>query len=418
MKRDLPGIFLAAIITVSLGCAQTAVRTETIEGPASSHDRPKRVYALDLSQAWNLVLKGFNREAIPLEMVNQDTGLIRTEYRNVSALERKKCDLRFSQEPQRKTLIHVTCVYEGRREAGEPFRDFSYAAPQQTRKAEEEIYRKLEPYLLPFERTAEAQEELLTKGQPSPASPAITVAVPPEGASAQGAPAEEKKAEPGGPPPDKGERVLPPAQGTAPPATAVKVKIPPGETKKTPPAPAETAARERKITEETTGDKLTIVEPANARKAPSTRSAVITMLKKGETVEKLGESGLWTKVKLNSGKTAWVHRDFLAKLKPGQGVPPAASKSLVANSRESSPPLRTKTAEIGKKEGTGSHRVILVTKSIAKMQAGPSSNSKVIATLKKGRELERIEEWGDFTKVKLSWGVTGWVLTRSLQKIR
>jgi uncharacterized protein YgiM (DUF1202 family) len=37
--------------------------------------------------------------------------------------------------------------------------------------------------------------------------------------------------------------------------------------------------------------------------------------------------------------------------------------------------------------------------------------------LKKGREVEKIGQVGQYTKVRLSWGDTGWVLSRSLEKV-
>jgi len=58
----------------------------------------------------------------------------------------------------------------------------------------------------------------------------------------------------------------------------------------------------------------------------------------------------------------------------------------------------------------------MVTKVIAKMREEPASNAKVVLVLKKGREVEKISQSGGFTKVRLSWGETGWVWTRSLEK--
>ena len=57
----------------------------------------------------------------------------------------------------------------------------------------------------------------------------------------------------------------------------------------------------------------------------------------------------------------------------------------------------------------------LETRAVTKMRAEPSSNSKVVLVLKKGRAVEKIGESGEYSKVKLSWGDTGWVLNRSLK---
>jgi hypothetical protein len=62
-------------------------------------------------------------------------------------------------------------------------------------------------------------------------------------------------------------------------------------------------------------------------------------------------------------------------------------------------------------------KTFLVTKAKVKMRAEPNFASKVIVVLKNGREVEKIGESGEYTKVRLPWGNTGWVATRFLQII-
>ncbi len=120
------------------GCAQTVERIgpQGVQVFGDPYFRPKRVYAVQVNEAWDLTIKALNREGISLEMVNKETGLIRTDYQNLSAWERGKCDLRFPPEPQHQTFIYIRCTYEGRKEATEPFRDFTYSSPQEAMKAE------------------------------------------------------------------------------------------------------------------------------------------------------------------------------------------------------------------------------------------------------------------------------------------
>ena len=61
-------------------------------------------------------------------------------------------------------------------------------------------------------------------------------------------------------------------------------------------------------------------------------------------------------------------------------------------------------------------KIFLTTKAVTRMRAEPSSSSKVVLVLKKGRQVEKLGESGAYTKVRLSWGVMGWVLTRSLEE--
>jgi hypothetical protein len=62
-------------------------------------------------------------------------------------------------------------------------------------------------------------------------------------------------------------------------------------------------------------------------------------------------------------------------------------------------------------------KTCFVTKTKVKMRAEPNSSGKMILILKKGREVEKIGESGEYTKVRLSWGDTGWVATRILRRI-
>ena len=409
-KRTL---FIALILGVAIlgGCAGPAGRPVSQE-VQDSNFRPKRVYAVNLNQAWDLILKALNREGIPLEMVNRETGVIQTGYQNLSVWERNKCDIRFSPEPQGKTYIYVRCRYEGRKEATEPFRDFTFSSPREAMKAEEELYRKLEPYILPFEGTSVAQEEGPTK-----VSPSLAPAPEPETAAA---PAPPPKVEP------KAE-----AAALAAPLAAGEVKSPPPPALRVEAAPPMSMVSPPKseIKEEAIAVPLVTVAPANVRMAPSTRSKVMTVLPPGERVEKIGESGNWTKIKLPSGEEAWVSSAFLQPssavgvapvLEPQSGVSslqPQTPAAMVPAAKAERIPPRAQAGEPAKKGEEGLKKSLFATKDITRMRAEPNSKSKVVLVLKKGRQVEKLAESGEFTKVKLSWGDMGWVLTQSLQPL-
>jgi hypothetical protein len=84
MKKGPFLVILMLGLTVLGGCGGTTGRTVTQE-TQDPYFRPKRVYAVDMNQAWDLTLKAMNREGIPLEMVNKETGVIRTDYQNGQA---------------------------------------------------------------------------------------------------------------------------------------------------------------------------------------------------------------------------------------------------------------------------------------------------------------------------------------------
>lgn len=60
---------------------------------------------------------------------------------------------------------------------------------------------------------------------------------------------------------------------------------------------------------------MVCIKPANVRAAANDKSKIVTILKKGEKVENLGNSGSWCNIKLSSGTTGWVSKDFLQDVK-------------------------------------------------------------------------------------------------------
>lgn len=397
------------------GCAAGSPgKTVPRKAQQGAEFRPKRVYAVQIKQAWDLTLKALQREGIPLETVNQDIGIIRTDYQNLSLWERIKCDIRFSQEPQRKTHIYVLCRYEGRRNANESFRDFTYGAPQKAIRAEEEIYRKLEPYILSSERTFSPQEEVPIKAAVlSPSAPLPEKRAPrAEAAAPSIAPAAAKSQVSSSPPPPVAVTEKPRSGAGGAPRAYSKEKAAP--------LTAAVLPKKSEIKEETLSAALMTVAPTNVRVAPSTRSKIAAVLKKGEWVEKTGESGNWTRIKLSSGENAWVFTDFLqpapSKPPPAPPAPPLQVPPQTNRDQARQTPV-AKSEEPSGKGIEAPSQTVFRTREIAKMWSEPNPRSKVVLVLKKGRRVEKLAESGDFTKVKLSWGDTGWVLTLFLQPV-
>jgi uncharacterized protein YgiM (DUF1202 family) len=433
--RFLLGVILCGLFYFG-ACAQTVERIgpQGVQVFGDPYFRPKRVYGVGVNEAWDLTIKALNREGISLEMVNKETGLIRTDYQNLSAWERGKCDLRFSPEPQRQTFIYIRCSYEGRREATEPFQDFTYSSPQEAMKAENELYRKIEPYILPFERVSKLPEAVAPRVQPA-SPPALSGEIP--SVKAETAPPAPPAAAGGEPrlavtPPPKVEPISPRTGLVSAPPAIAEVR-PQGTTappkRETPPSEAARPSSLTTITpkraemiEKSSPVYLTIVAEANVRLAPSIQSKIIRVLKKGERVERIGESGVWAKVKLRSGEVAWVHRDFFEEMKPGAEMPDASTSSASTISpvtaQKPSSPKSAKTEEVITKYAPGTSKFTLATNAVTKMRESPSPASKVVLVLKRGREVKKIGESGEYVQVRLAWGDTGWVLARSLTRVR
>jgi hypothetical protein len=104
--------------------------------------------------------------------------------------------------------------------------------------------------------------------------------------------------------------------------------------------------------------------------------------------------------------------------KPSPIPPRSAAKASPAGPEKISAQVAAKPEATGKEAVGPALKTFLVTKANVKMRAEPNSASRVILVLKSGREVEKIGESGEYTKVRLPWGDTGWVATRTLQVIK
>ena len=104
-----------------------------------------------------------------------------------------------------------------------------------------------------------------------------------------------------------------PKPETPPPPPALKEEPPPAPAEKKeepkpevapapPPAPVEIYV-------------VTLKSNVNVRQEPTTQSKVITTLKKGTKIEKMGQTGNWVNVKLPSGEMGWIFHELVEEAK-------------------------------------------------------------------------------------------------------
>ena len=61
-------------------------------------------------------------------------------------------------------------------------------------------------------------------------------------------------------------------------------------------------------------------------------------------------------------------------------------------------------------------KIFLLTKKNANLRERPSTQSKILLTLKPGRKVEKIEESGNWVRVRIWETTTGWILKDLLQE--
>jgi len=98
-------------------------------------------------------------------------------------------------------------------------------------------------------------------------------------------------------------------------------------------------------------------------------------------------------------------------------MPPVSSREAQA----SPPPTKEVTPIPHRPEQTAKAvppktKIFLVTKKNANLRERPSTQSKIILTLKPGRKVEKIEESGNWVRVRIWETTTGWILKDLLQE--
>ena len=112
------------------------------------------------------------------------------------------------------------------------------------------------------------------------------------------------------------------------------------------PSPPPTTTKLKATTSEKSDSiYLITIKNSNIRAAPNTKSQIITTVKKGTRIEKIGESRDWFKVRLPSGKIGHIYKPLAATEAPPAATeaPPAATEAPPATNEAS---LKTPTKDI------------------------------------------------------------------------
>jgi tetratricopeptide (TPR) repeat protein len=107
------------------------------------------------------------------------------------------------------------------------------------------------------------------------------------------------------------------AKGPKAPSAVTTAKPSPTEAAASPPpvAPKEAQAAELPSPSAPSAEILVIVKTANVRAKPDDKSKILSIIKKGEKVEKIGQSGNWFNCRLPSGVSGWIFNDLVQGVK-------------------------------------------------------------------------------------------------------
>ncbi|NLI13487.1 N-acetylmuramoyl-L-alanine amidase [Pelotomaculum propionicicum] len=130
----------------------------------------------------------------------------------------------------------------------------------------------------------------------------------------------------------------------------------------------------------------------NIRSGPDTSYGIIAQANLGDRLPVLDKSGDWYKVSLSSGASGWVAGWLVAV-----GTPVATAPTPV----NTTPAAGSGSADSGK--------TAVVTGSVVNVRNGPGTTNAVVGQVTQGQSLPVLEQSGDWVRVKLPVGSTGWV---------
>lgn len=128
----------------------------------------------------------------------------------------------------------------------------------------------------------------------------------------------------------------------------------------------------------------------NVRGGPGTGYDVISQVGYGDRLPVLGKSGDWYNVRLSSGAAGWIAGWLVSIENAGSPVIPPGNPPAPANPG-------------------GGGKVAVVAGSIVNVRSGPGTSNTVIGQVSRGDNLSVVEQSGDWYRVKLPGGGTGWV---------
>jgi uncharacterized protein YgiM (DUF1202 family) len=154
-------------------------------------------------------------------------------------------------------------------------------------------------------------------------------------------------------------------------------------------------------------------QTAEIRMGPSFYTPIIQLIRRGTRLKVVGRKGDWLKLELRNGSTAWIHHSL------AQPEPEAVKKPLtvVAESKETSGPAFSQNNMMNKVRSAGevlssmhdeAKRYVSLPR-VARIRSGSTIDAPVLQLIRSGTRLQVVGKKGDWLKLQLRNGSTGWI---------
>jgi tyrosine-protein kinase Etk/Wzc len=154
-------------------------------------------------------------------------------------------------------------------------------------------------------------------------------------------------------------------------------------------------------------------QTAEIRLGPGFHTPVLHLIRRGTRLQVVGRKGDWLKLQLRNGSTGWIYHSLAQPEREHVRKPLTAVKeSKVISGPIAAQPNMIKKASSAEKARSLKQRgaeTYVSLASVAKIRSGLSIHAPVLQLIRRGTRLQVVGRKGDWLKLKLRNGSTGWI---------
>jgi capsular exopolysaccharide synthesis family protein len=159
---------------------------------------------------------------------------------------------------------------------------------------------------------------------------------------------------------------------------------------------------------------------AKIRSRPDLGAAVLQRVPQGTKLRSMGIEGDWLKLKLRNGGTGWIYNRLVQLIREPAEQPLVALSDLAGPAPTSVPPNVLGQTPLAEEIHSSLKRVLQICEvmpGVARIRSRPDIHSPVLQRVRQGTRLHVISRDGDWLKLKLKNGGTGWIYHSLVQEV-
>jgi len=154
-------------------------------------------------------------------------------------------------------------------------------------------------------------------------------------------------------------------------------------------------------------------QTAEIRLGPGFHTPVLYLIRRGTRLQVVGRNGDWLKLELRNGSTGWIYHSLAQPEREHVRKPLTAVKESKGTSGPVAPQPnvieKTSSAEEMRSPRQNLAETYVTLPKVAKIRSGPSIHAPVLQLIQRGTRLQVVDRNGDWLKLELRNGSTGWI---------